>query len=106
MRPNYNATKQSFVYFGVYSGQTLDNRKAWVLFLTGARRRERGEIAGSGVGLTRAAKHFRIRAEQIHLFVCFVGQNASKFVIARRAHQHARRARYPLGNGREAWPKT
>ena len=41
---NYNSTKVCFVYFGIYSGQTPDKRKAWVRFLSGVRRREQAEM--------------------------------------------------------------
>src|SRR5437588_9641507 len=42
--PNYNSTKVYFVYFGIYSGQTPDKRKAWVRFLSEVRRRGQAEM--------------------------------------------------------------
>jgi len=44
MRSNYNSTKVYFVYFGIYSGQTPDKRKAWVRFLSEVRRRGQAEM--------------------------------------------------------------
>jgi hypothetical protein len=68
---NYNSTKQGFVYFGVSLGEDPDETKASIF-------RYQGRLKGASRNVSDSC-----------LFVCFVGQNASKCVIARRALQVA-----------------